>query len=187
MDDKTIIAYYNARDEKAISHTQAQFGSYLTAIANRILSNIEDAKECVNDAIFRAWNSIPPACPDNLKIYLARIARNLALDRHDHNHAKRRGGNSVLQPLDELSECLPSGDAQPDELAEQSALRDVISQYLATLSDENRRLFLQRYWYCCSISDLAENFNLSESTVKMRLLRMREALREHLGKEEWAV
>ncbi|MCQ2434034.1 MAG: RNA polymerase sigma factor [Oscillospiraceae bacterium] len=185
MDDKALIAFFNARNEQAIAHTESKFGNYLTSVAQRILGNLEDAKECVNDTIFRAWNSIPPACPDNLKAYLGKIVRNLAIDRHSSQHSLKRGGDNTTQTLDELAECLPSSEASPDETAEQSALRDCITGYLATQSDENRRMFLQRYWYCCSISDIAERYGMKESRVKMRLLRMREELREWLGKEDW--
>ena len=187
MDEEAILAAYRARDEAAIAETQQQYGSYLFATADRILGSREDAMECVNDAIFRAWNSIPPDSPHSLRAYLAKITRNLALDVYDRLHAKRRGGGSVDAALDELAECLPDRAQRPDDAAEQAALRACIGRFLATLSDENRRMFLQRYWYCCTVAEVAAQHGMGESRVKMRLLRMREQLKDWLTKEDWEI
>ena len=66
----------------------------------------EDAKECVNDVWLKVWNSIPPGKPKHLAGYLAKIARNLALDKYRQHNAAKRGGGHLEASLEELEECI---------------------------------------------------------------------------------
>ena len=75
MLDAEIVALYWQRDPQAIEETDSKYGSYCRAIALRICQNREDAEECVNDALFRAWRSIPPEKPAYLGAYLASVTR----------------------------------------------------------------------------------------------------------------
>lgn len=77
MNDSEIIELYRQRDENAILETDIKYSTYCFSIANNILSNHEDSEECVNDTWLRTWNTIPPQCPKNLKLFLAKITRNL--------------------------------------------------------------------------------------------------------------
>lgn len=81
MEDARIIALYWNRDEEAIRETDARYGPYCRTVARRILSDPEDVEECVSDTWMRAWNSIPPQWPGKLRAFLAKITRNLSLDR----------------------------------------------------------------------------------------------------------
>ena len=63
MWDEEIISLYQKRDEQAIKETEQKYGRYLMKIANNILSDEEDSKECVNETYLRAWRSIPPHEP----------------------------------------------------------------------------------------------------------------------------
>ncbi|MBQ9079804.1 MAG: hypothetical protein IJY27_01915 [Clostridia bacterium] len=94
FDDEKIIELYNARSETAIEATQQRYGAYLTALARAVTGSEQDAEECVNDTYLRAWQSIPPACPLPLRPYLARITRNIALDRIDRTGAQKRAAGS---------------------------------------------------------------------------------------------
>lgn len=106
MDDNLIIELYWQRNQLAVSETEIKYGPYCRSIAYGILQNNQDTEECVNDTWLRAWDSIPPQRPARLSAFLGRIARNLALDRYDYNHAAKRSG-PFDQLLSELSECIP--------------------------------------------------------------------------------
>ena len=176
MDDSAIITLYEARDEAAIDATARQYGRLCVSIAQGILGSREDAEECAADAYLRLWNAIPPAKPQSLAAYLGRIVRNLALNAAEKKQAQKRGGE-VLPLIEELAECLPETEPAGDEIG------TIIDRFLAGLPEENRRLFLRRYWYCDSTRSLARRFCLSEGAVKLRLHRMREALRRELEEE----
>lgn len=175
MDDSAIITLYESRDEAAIDATARQYGRLCVAIAQGILGSREDAEECAADAYLRLWNAIPPAKPQLLSAYLGRIVRNIALNVAEKRQAQKRCGE-VLPLLEELGECLPAEEPEGE-------INAILDRFLAGLPDDNRRLFLRRYWYCDSTRTLARRFGLGEGAVKLRLYRMREALRAELKKE----
>ncbi len=183
MEDERIIELYNARNEQAIAETDRKYGASCRRLSENITRDPQDAEECVNDTYLAAWNTIPPTHPNPLSAFLFRITRNLSLKRYRHNIADRRDSRANI-PLEELSECL--GEA--DDLAGESAtLARIIEAFLDELSQENRVIFLRRYWFSDSYAAISERVGLSEKVISMRLLRMREKLRTHLGKEGFPV
>ncbi|MDE7299200.1 MAG: hypothetical protein K2N94_10285 [Lachnospiraceae bacterium] len=95
MEDSQIIELYWKRSEQAVSETAQKYGNYCNTIAYRILNDREDAEECVNDTWLRAWNSMPPNRPGVLSAFLARITRNLSLNRCEKQNAAKRGGGEM--------------------------------------------------------------------------------------------
>lgn len=182
MEDEQIIDLYWARSEDAIHETAAKYGRYCSGIANNILYSHEDADECVNDTYLRAWNSIPPTRPSVFRIYLGHITRNLALNMFEKNTAIRRGNGQTMLVLEELEECIPSSD-NVDHIAGDLVFAGILNGFLATLTDEQRKFFVRRYWYLSSIKEIATDYNCNESKVKMSLLRTRGELKTLLEKE----
>ncbi len=90
MDDSKIIELYLAGDEAALSETELKYGSELKSLSFRITGSKEDAAECFNDTLLKAWESIPEAKPENLRAYLCRIARNCSLNCVKKKSAKKR-------------------------------------------------------------------------------------------------
>ena len=181
MDDEKIIELFLVRSEQAINETKNSYGGYCTKICSNILTNRQDAEECVNDAYMKLWDTIPPQKPRSLKAYLSKIIRNLALDRYEKNHAKKRGSGKTDAVFEEIEDFLP---ASGDDIADSLALRDAINRFLIELEKEDRIIFVQRYWYFCQVKDIAMMRGLSVSNVKMTLKRTRDKLREYLQKEE---
>ncbi len=181
MEDKKIVELYWERSESAITQTQKKYGKYCHHIAMNILRSFPDAEECVNDAYLQAWNSIPPQKPLSLSAYLGKITRNLAINRAIHQTAQKRSSR-VTMVLDEVEEFLPS-PTNSTSLSDELALKDAINRFLATLSAEHRVIFLRRYWYLCSIKEIAKAFRLSESNVKIILHRTRAKFKDFLEKE----
>ena len=181
LSDAEIVALYHARDEAAIAESARKYGKYCHSIARAILLSDQDAEECVNDTYVRAWNSMPPHKPSRLATYLGKLTRNLSISRHRHAHAdKRWAGSEVV--YDEMAECLPDvGSAT--ELSDEIALRDAINSFLASLPKRTRMVFMQRYWYFCPVATIARQMGMSESDVKVTLMRTRNRFREHLDKE----
>ncbi|MBP3338039.1 MAG: sigma-70 family RNA polymerase sigma factor [Lachnospiraceae bacterium] len=183
MEDKQIVDLFYERSEEALTHMQNKYKRYAGSIAYNILNNVEDAKECVNSAYYKVWNSIPPHKPENLATYLGKIVRNTALDMFEKFNAKKRGGSSVELALEELSDCIPSVE-KVEGLVDDIVLKDILNQFLSELPVDNRKVFVKRYWYLCSIKDIAKQCGLSESKVKMTLLRTREKLKTTLQNGE---
>ena len=89
MEDRQIIDLYWARSQEAVEQTRIRYGRLIYSIAMKILRIREDADECENDTYMRAWNSMPPQRPALLSAFLGKIARNLALDRYEREHAQK--------------------------------------------------------------------------------------------------
>ncbi len=171
-----------ARDESAVARTAERYGAQLRALAYGILEDISGAEECENDAYLAAWESIPPHEPRTyLFAYLARITRHLSLDRCRARGREKRGAR-VEELTAELAECVPARETATERL-EARELADAISAFLHTLPEEKSELFLRRYWYCDSVTALAERMGWGESRVKTTLHRLRNALRAYLQKE----
>lgn len=182
MEDKQIVELYWKRDQSAIKETQLKYGKLCLYVAYNILQDKEDAKECENDTYNKAWESIPPKRPDILSAFLSKIARNLALDKYRCNTAKKRGNGQYEMVLDELIGCIPALD-NVEHIAEDIVIKEALNHFLEGLTEKNRKIFMRRYWYMSSIKEIATDFSLSESNVKMILLRIRNDLKAFLEKE----
>ena len=182
MKDNEIINLYWSRDEAPITATADTYGNYCYSIAYNILSNNEDAEECVNDTWLKAWKSIPPHRPNRLSTYLGKITRNLSLDRYKLMTAQKRGKGQVELALSELEGCVPV-QTDMEQIADEMVLVDTIEAFLRSQPRTERNIFIGRYWYLYSIRDLAGAYRMSESKVMSLLHRMRSKLKLHLEKE----
>ena len=179
MDDAKIVQLYFDRNEQAIPATADKYGNYCTSIAENILGNHEDAEECVNDTYLNTWNAIPPHRPKMLSTFLGKIVRNLAFNRYKHNTADKRGGGEISAVLDELAGCI-SGNEDTEQAYVYKELVAAINDFLGTLPTEKRNIFVCRYWYTDSISDIAARYNMTYAAVSMELNRLRTKLHNYL-------
>lgn len=180
MDDTRIIAMYRERDEHAIEETAAKYGRLCLSVANNLLANPEDANECVNDTYLAVWNTIPPAEPENLTAYICRITRNQALKRLEAANAAKRTAEAEIS-LHELEEILP--DARIDPHTGEDELGRLINAFLLTEKPDARKVFVRKYWFFDSVSEIAQLYGYSENKVKSMLFRTRNKLKAYLKKE----
>ena len=179
VDDSEIVRLFSERNEDAIAAVSDKYKSYCFAIAMNILSSREDAEECVNDTLQKAWEMIPPHKPETLSTFLGRITRNIAIDRHRQSLAEKRGGGEAAVAFDELAEII-SGGTDIENETERKELLSEINSFLGKLPKLKREIFMCRYWYYDSIHDIASQYGLSESNVSVILNRTRQKLKEHL-------
>lgn len=187
MKDLQIIELYLGRAENAIAETKSKYGSYIRKIAMNILKSNEDTDECENDTYLLTWNSIPPKKPENLKLFVGRISRNNAISIYRKKNAAKRGEGMEIF-LSELSECVPDKDMSPVESSIMAMqLTTYINNFLNAQSKEKQIVFIKRYWYGESISEIANETAMSESNVSTILFRMRASLKEFLEKGGYSV
>lgn len=183
MLDEKIIDLYIERDESAIDETAKKYGAYCHKIAYNILLDVFDTEECVNDTYMRTWNAIPPSIPKIFSAFLAKITRNLAIDRYNSAKAKKRG--NLPESLDELSEVI--GVNSISEKIELSELGAAISRFLYGEKELSRRLFVKRYFFQEKIESIAKEHGLTSASVKVTLHRMRTRLAAYLSKEGYFI
>ena len=178
MEDLQIIDLYWQRDEQAIRETDGKYGALCHRIAMNILSSFQDSEECVSDTYGRCWDTMPPQRPFSLRAYVGRIVRNLSISRYRAAHAQKRfAGAEVL--LSELEDCVPMPD-NVQRTVEAGELGGLISDWLDTLTGEERALFLRRYWSGDSVQELARELGVRPNALTKRLLRLRGQLRKYL-------
>ena len=182
MEDQAILDLYFARDELAIIETDRKYGSYCYSVANRILGSAEDSEETVSDTYYHTWNAIPPQRPTFLRLFLAKITRNLAFARWRKLSAAKRGGGETELVLEELAGCIP-GREQIDDGLNAVELAKTIRAFLDTLPDREQDIFLQRYFYVEDPETIARRHKIRQSNVNLILCRTRAKLKTYLKQE----
>ncbi len=180
MDDNRIIELFFKRDENALSEIEKKYAPLCFKISNNILGNTHDAEEIVNDTYLALWNAIPPERPNNLVAFVARIARNLSLKRHEHRSAQKRSAVELVS-LSELDEIIPD---QSFDSCNEERLGELISDFLRTEKPDARNVFLRKYWYFDSIESIAERYSFSKAKVKSMLFHTRKRLKHYLKNRE---
>ena len=186
LNDSCIVDLYLRRDESAVWETANAYGNSLRCIASGILGDVHIAEECEQDAYLEAWNSIPPKEPrEYLFAYLGRIVRNIAIDRSRRLSAQKRSA-AVVELTKEMQEC-QSASSNTEHEFEARELSRTINAFLSTQKPQQRTIFIKRYWFFESVSEIAAELGCSESKVKTTLMRMREKLKANLTEEGWQV
>ena len=182
MTDKEIVDLYWSRSDDAIRETQTKYGKYCYSVAFRVLNDPDDTEEVVNDVYLGAWNSLPPHKPAELSTYLAKLTRYLAIKKWQKARAQKRGGGEIALTLEELGDCIPSGQ-DPESEVEAGELGQAVRSFVAALPSNERNLFVCRYWYFKSIDQICRQYGFSEGKVKSLLQRTRTKLKKYLIKE----
>lgn len=182
IDDEKIIDLFFARSDQAISELDIKYGKLCHKLSYHILNNMQDAEECVNEAFFGVWNAVPPTKPNPLQAYVCKIVRNISLTLFYKKKAMKR--NSMYEvAIQELEDFLSAPNTVETEI-EAKELARIIENFLDTLSEENCVIFLRRYWFYDTYSEIAKRTNISEKNVSVRLTRIRKQMKGYLMERE---
>lgn len=182
MEDEKIIELFFDRSEQALQELDKKYGQVCHKLSRNILNDRLDAEECVNDAYLGMWNAIPPEKPDPLLTYLCKVVRNISLKLYHRKTAARR--NSIYDvAIQELEACLTAPDNVEAEI-ETKELACMIADFLDTLTEENRVIFMRRYWFSDTYADISRRVGLSEKNVSVRLTRIRRQMKQYLTERE---
>ncbi len=184
MEDQQIIEMYLQRNENAVAQTERKYTKYCRSIAIHIMHCPEDTDEALNDTWLAAWNSIPPHIPECLQTFLGRLTRNISLKRIRSESTLKRGSAETRVVFEEVEDWLQSEQNIEQQLSEQ-ALAEEIDRFLDSISDIKCNIFVRRYWYMQTITEIAEYHGFSESKVKSMLFRIRKKLYAKLKKENY--
>ena len=183
MEDEQIIQLFFRRAEIAIEKVQEKYDKFCRYVVSHVLEDDRDIEECVNDAYLRVWNAIPPEHPESLRAYLAKICRNLALDRYSYNSAQKRN-IAIESAFEELENFLPTIEGRVDEELQYREFQMFLNDFLKKQSKEARIYFVRRYFYGESISEISKSCKVHEEKVKATLYRMRKRLHKVMREED---
>lgn len=181
MRDDEIIDLLLDRREKALTEVQIKYEVFCHTVSSNILSMREDREECLNDMLLVLWNNIPPEKPQNLKAYIAKIVRNLALKKTRSENVWRRCAN-FADVGEEFLESIPDSVSLAEQFDATRAGK-VINDLLEKLPQHEREVFVLRYYFGESVANVAEDMGFTVGRVKSILMRTRQKLAERLKKE----
>ncbi len=173
MTDAKALTQLQSGDQQALEWFIDKYGNYVGTVVNSVLQNCmsrEDVEEVAADVFVTFWKSAKNLLPINLKGYLSRVARSLAL-------RKLREKTQEL-PLEE--DVLFIEEDSLIERIDQEQRNQRVREAVLSMTQPDREIFLRHYYYCQSIAVIAEKMKMNPSTIKTRLKRGREKLRQYL-------
>ena len=173
MTDAKALSKLRTGDQQALEWFIDRYSAYVGTIVDCVLQGSmsrADVEEVTADVFVTLWKSAEKLLPLNLKGWLGRVARSLALQ-------KLRERIQDL-PLEEDILILEE-DALIEKLDQKERDR-IVREAVLSMPQPDREIFLRFYYYCQTIPVIAEKMDMNPSTVKTRLKRGRERLREHL-------
>lgn len=180
--NEQIIELFFARDEEAIKNVDVKYGNYLHTIAVNILTDCEDCEECKNDTYLALWNNIPPDRPRNFKAYVAKIIRNISINRYKEKMRQKRVPSEYTASLEELAECIPD-EHNVESTYDAKHLQQVVNSFVQSLSHRKRYIFICRYFCGDPVDVIAGSLKISGSMVFYELSHIRKQLKIVLEKE----
>lgn len=186
LDDGRIVELYWERDEKAIEETDFKYGKYLFTVVYNVLHDKLDCEECLNDTYLGAWEAMPPTRPGVLKAFLTTVARRIAIKRYHEERRQRRIPSEMTVSLSELEDFI-AGEGDPSADFDAARLGRVISDFVSSLPERRRFIFMSRYYVAEPIDVIARDLGVSHSTVNRELAAIRGSLREALESEGYTV
>lgn len=179
ISDKKITTLLESRNEQALKLLSEKYGGLCSSISYNVLGNRSDSEEVTNDTYMKVWNTIPPEKPRNLCAYIAKIVRNLSLDKLRYNTRSRRSGETDAL-LSELEECIPANDST-EKAVDNNELKSALNAFIAELDERTRKIFILRYFACYSIADISQKLAVTETNTTSILNRTRIKLRKYLS------
>ena len=172
MDDKKLVRQLEKKDETALIALIERYSAYVSTIVRNIVNGAlysSDIEEITADVFIRLWNCSGKLRVENLRSYIAAIARNLAIDRLRVMH--------YTVNLDEIE----FGDGSDIEFeTEHSMLAYELKRTINEMDSRNRELLLRFYYYYQQIPQIAAEMSMSEVACKTALHRARYKLKQKL-------
>jgi RNA polymerase sigma-70 factor (ECF subfamily) len=188
--DRDLIVRFKSGDQSAFDEMVRRHWDRIYAMVLQLLRNPQDAEEVTQDAFIRAHRGLANFRGDSaFSTWLYQIATNLARNRYWYWWRRKRDQTiSFDQPVGEdgatpLSEVFASEQESPDDLTVTQELVDRIAVGMEKLSSKHREILVLRNVKNLSYEEISSILGISVGTVKSRIARARESLREKIGEK----
>lgn len=171
MTDEQILRKMRGRDPAGLEMLMARYIPYVSTVVWNILRGtmtVEDAEEVALDVFLTAWERAADIQPLYTKAWLGAVARNKAKTR------LRKAGREL--PLEEDLLELPD-ESDPAEDAQRAEEQRLVRQAVEGLGEPDREIFLRHYYYAQTVTEIAGEMHLNESSIKTKLRRGRMRLK----------
>lgn len=188
--DRLLIDRFKGGDPSAFEEMVSRYWDRIYAMVNQLLRNPQDAEEVTQDAFIRAHRGLSGFRGESaFSTWLYQIATNLARNRYWYWWRRRRDQTvSFDQPVGEqndltLAEIFPAELETPEDATVTHEFVNRVSECMEKLSPRHREILVLRNVQNLSYEEISEILGISLGTVKSRIARARESLREKMGVE----
>jgi len=188
--DRLVVDRVKSGDEAAFGEIVSRYRERIYAMVLQLLRNREDAEEVTQDAFIRAHRGLAQFRGDSsFSTWLYQIATNLARNRYWYWWRRKRDFSvSFDAPLNgdtdlTLADVIPAELPAPDDVTVNEEFARRIALGMERLSSKHREVLVLRNVRNLAYEDIAQILGISVGTVKSRIARAREALREQLGED----
>jgi RNA polymerase sigma-70 factor (ECF subfamily) len=188
--DDLLIERIKNGDSSAYNDMVARYWDRIFARTLHLLKNKQDAEEVTQDAFIRAHRGLDKFRGDaSFSTWLYQIATNLAHNRYWYWFRRKRDYSiSLDQPLGSendmtLENVMPCAGENPAEAAVTHEFVDRVSECMSGLSDKHKEVLILRNVQNFTYEEIADELSISVGTVKSRIARARDNLRELMGSD----
>lgn len=177
MLDAVLLERLRRGDQEALALVTDKYRSYVCTIISNMISGVgtySDTEELCADTFFSVWRSADAIGPGKLKAYIGAAARNKA-------KSWLRTRRELPMDLDEIE--IPDDSLPLEEKAIQEELARRVRKAVDSLRPKDREIFLRYYYYLQSTDQVAAQMGIPAATVRSRLARGREILKQKLSEE----
>ena len=187
--EEALLKAFRSGDDTAFDGLIEMYSAKLYKVAYALLGSRQDAEEVVQDTFLRAYRALQAFRGESsLETWLHRITVNLARNKYQWNHRRGGGLNVSLTMGDdadgesgpENEQDVPDRRMEPDLVLEHDEIGTNIMKALNNLPDNLRETMLLRHVNDMPYEQIAEKLDCKVGTVKSRLSRGREMLRDYL-------
>jgi RNA polymerase sigma-70 factor (ECF subfamily) len=189
--DRVLIDRFRNGDPTAFEEMVARHWDRIYGMVHQLLKNQQDAEEVTQDAFIRAHRGLANFRGDSaFSTWLYQIATNLARNRYWYWWRRKRDRTvSFDQPVSEdndtpLSEVFVGESESPGDVTVTQELIDRIAVGMEKLNAKHREILILRNVKNLSYEEIAVILGISVGTVKSRIARARDSLRELIGGDD---
>ena len=189
--DRLLVDRFRNGDSAAFEEMVTRHWDRIYGMVHQLLRNQQDAEEVTQDAFIRAHRGLANFRGDSsFSTWLYQIATNLARNRYWYWWRRKRDRTvSFDQPVGEdndtpLSEIFVGESESPDDVTVTQELVDRIAVGMEKLNAKHREILILRNVKNQSYEEIAAILGISVGTVKSRIARARDSLREIIGGDD---
>ncbi len=177
MEDQKLIIGIQNKDVTSFEMLIDKYSNYVSVIIHNVASEAmttQDIEELAADVFVAIWNKAEKIDIGyvDIKPYIAAMARNMT-------KSKLRKLRVIPVSLDEDILILSGDDVQRESIEREQ--KEIINQFVDTFSHPEREIFIRYYFLYEKVKHISQHLNMNESTVKTKLSRSREKLKQYLN------
>jgi RNA polymerase sigma-70 factor, ECF subfamily len=188
--DSQLVSKFNAGEESAFVEIMSRHKARIFAAAMALLRNHADAEEITQDTFVRAHRGFSRFRGDSsVATWLHRIAVNLARNRYWYYFRRRKHSTLSLDATvgeegdAAFSDLLSAADPDPSQETSRQEFVTAVDTCMDRLEPSHKRILTMRSVLDQSYEEIASALGINVGTVKSRIARARERLRNRLAEE----